>query len=156
MRLLGEGRRPELIGNDVVKGLLRDLKRLGPPQTRQEDALASVDAWETEQERRYKGRASTADKAECMRIFVRAQPTLGAALAYAEQVVNASGVIKLMTGHKSKGLEFDVVYFLDEHLVKRGEDAGQDTNLRYVICTRTKDRLIYITSEGYNGANDDS
>jgi ATP-dependent exoDNAse (exonuclease V) beta subunit len=51
-----------------------------------------------------------------------------------------------MTGHKAKGLEFDVVYHLDRHLIRLGEE--QEDNLRYVIDTRAKDELYYITSAG--------
>jgi DNA helicase IV len=40
-----------------------------------------------------------------------------------------------MTGHGSKGLEFDHVYFLDQHLIGKEE---QEPNLRYVIATRAR------------------
>jgi len=84
-----------------------------------------------------------------MRLFVRASDTLGIAIARVEQIANIKGSIKLMTGHKSKGLEFPHVYFLDEHLINPERDP-QANNLRYVIATRAQETLTYITSEGYN------
>jgi len=53
-----------------------------------------------------------------------------------------------MTGHRSKGLEFPHVYFLDEHLINPERDP-QANNLRYVIATRAQETLTYIKSDDY-------
>ncbi len=48
-----------------------------------------------------------------------------------------------MTGHKSKGLEFNTVYHLDPWLI--GDDE-QELNLKYVIGTRSADSYFEINS----------
>jgi superfamily I DNA/RNA helicase len=60
----------------------------------------------------------------------------------------AEGRIKLMTGHRSKGLEYDRVFFLDQFLLKK---EGQDPNVRYVIQTRARESLFYVESAGWIG-----
>lgn len=65
------------------------------------------------------------------------------------------GKVVLSTIHKAKGLEADTVFFLDEHLLyKMSGDVGtwthtQEKNLEYVAITRAKNRLVYISSEGF-------
>jgi superfamily I DNA/RNA helicase len=65
------------------------------------------------------------------------------------------GKVVLSTIHKSKGLEADTVFILDEHLLyKMSGDEGtwthtQEKNLEYVAITRAKNRLVYISSEGF-------
>ncbi len=59
--------------------------------------------------------------------------------------------ICLSTIHKSKGLEADYVYILDEHLIpskfaKSLEQKQQEYNLKYVARTRAKKALYYIES----------
>ena len=149
MRLIKAGRRPEILGNDITKGLIKTLKKLGDTQMSQDQALT---AWESEAKRlrtRYKDSNFINDKIDCILYFLEDQPTLGLAIARAEQVMNSTGSLRLMTGHKSKGLEFNDVFFLDQHLIRQG---GQEDNLRYVIATRSKDRLTYVTSEGFEQA----
>lgn len=60
--------------------------------------------------------------------------------------------VTLCTGHKAKGLEFSVAYFLNEHLIpsKYATTPGQlqqEDNLRYVIATRSLDKLYYVEVE---------
>jgi ATP-dependent exoDNAse (exonuclease V) beta subunit len=64
-------------------------------------------------------------------------------------VLNAPGRIKLMTGHKAKGLEFNRVFFLDRYLLQK---KGQDLNVRYVIETRAREALYYVDSRDWIGA----
>jgi superfamily I DNA/RNA helicase len=87
------------------------------------------------------------DQADCLVIFAEQGPTLGDALVYAEHLMTAKGPILLMTGHKAKGLEFDDVFILDRHLVRMEEE--QDRNLMYVMQTRSKSSLTYVTSDGW-------
>lgn len=149
LRLLRAGRKPQLLGNDVVKGLVRDMKKLSKNMALpSEDCLPLIKQWEERQKKRIKNKSIIADKAECMLLFLEDQPTLGLAIAQAERIDSMTGTIQLMTGHKSKGLEFDEVFFLDEHLINPERDPQAD-NLRYVIATRAKKRLIYVKSEDY-------
>ena len=81
--------------------------------------------------------------ADCMKVFASHGSTLGTAIAYAEHLFAQKGTIRLMTGHKAKGLEFETVYFLDPWLCREDE---QDLNLRYVIQTRSLNNLYEINS----------
>lgn len=148
IKLLIAGRPVELHGRDVVAGLTKIMRKFGGSDLRNVDVLDKIDVWEEQQKAKNKHRAhgSIEDRAECMRIFASQGLTLGDALAYAQHMVQMHSPLKMMTGHKAKGLEFDNVFFLDEELIGITE---QEPNLRYVIITRAKETLTYINSEGY-------
>lgn len=150
MRLLKEGIYPTVWGNDIAAGIINQLEKLGPRNMSREQALVAIADLHEKKAKRVRNQGLLRDKMECLRIFVRETETLGDAMNRAKQVFNSRGKVQLMTGHKSKGHEFTNVFFLDAELV--GND-GQDPNLRYVICTRSKDRLTYIDSAGW--ANDE-
>ena len=65
------------------------------------------------------------------------------------------GKVVLSTVHKSKGLEADTVFFLDTELLYNfcggpgSWSRDQEANLEYVAITRAKNRLVYITSNGF-------
>ena len=86
-----------------------------------------------------------------MNIMIRQTNTLGEAIEYLEALLSRKGRIYLMTGHKSKGLEFDRVWFLDKDLCRIERD--QDANIKYVIETRAKTQLAYVTSDSLIGAS---
>lgn len=145
IKLLKQGRHSEVGSTDIAKQLLKIMTKFGEKKLIQPDVLDKIDAWERKEidKTRRHGHGPIQDKAECMRVFAQAGSTLGDALHYINHLINSSSPLKLMTGHKSKGLEFDHVFFLDEELV--GPD-DQDPNLRYVICTRAKETLTYVNS----------
>ncbi len=151
MRLLISGRRPKIIGNDITQGLVKDLKKLGKPDLPQEAALAAFDLHAHKLRTRYKNSAFINDKLACMSFFLAEAPSLGLAIANAERILTLEGPIQLLTGHKSKGMEYENVFFLDEHLIDSNRGGAQEDNLRYVICTRAKCNLTYITSAGWSG-----
>ena len=67
-------------------------------------------------------------------------PTVGPVV---DRLLASKFGVTLSTGHKAKGLEWrDVVFYQPELL---GEN-GQETNLRYVIETRTLDRLTLVSN----------
>ena len=146
LRFLKAGRYPQIIGNDVGKSLLKILKKFGPLNTPQASVFASIDSWKEEKLKKTRSPGSIHDQAECLRIFAEQGNDLGDAIAYAEHIFNSQGPIQLMTGHKSKGLEFDHVFILDKHLL-RLDDEGQDKNVLYVMQTRAKQTLTYIDTE---------
>ena len=122
----------------------------------QKDVLNAIDVWEQEKLRKSRNAAAATDKAECLRVFASFGPTLGAAIGYAEHIFAAQGPVQLLSGHKSKGLEWDTVYHLDPHRVpspfaKEGEALEQELNVRYVIETRAKKELFFIRLDGFNG-----
>ena len=141
-RLLSQGRSISIAGSDIGPKLIGLMRKLGPESLTRNQACSAVDAWLAERSAR--GSKTADDMAACMRIFIEHGQSLGQAISYAEHLFSQRGSIRMMTGHKAKGLEFDLVYFLDPWLC--GDDE-QDLNLRYVITTRSADRLYKIDSE---------
>lgn len=147
LRLIRAKRRPEIIGNDIGKNLLKILKKFGDADMPQVEVLKAIKAWETEKLRKSRSKSSVSDQAECLRVFATESDNLGGIIAFAETVFAQTGPIKMMTGHKSKGLEYDNVFFLDQHLIDT--EKQQEANLRYVIQTRAKKSLTYVMTEGF-------
>ena len=63
--------------------------------------------------------------------------------------VDKTDSIMLCTIHKSKGLEADIVYILNENLIpskfaKSAEQLKQENNLKYVARTRAKNELYFL------------
>lgn len=143
--LLQRHRYPQLVGNDVGKSLITTMKKFGSGTMKRDAVLAAIDSWEAKKAAKARRKASVHDQAACMRVFATEGSTLAEILAYAEALLARGGPVKLMTIHKSKGLEFDHVYLLDDFLIK---DDQQDQNLKYVAQTRAKSTLTYISTEG--------
>lgn len=153
IRMLRAGRRPQVWGNDIAAALVRDMEKLGPGTMRREDALKALRKMHEEKERKLRresAKQALADRMHCISIFIEDAETLAGAITFAQTVLNASGKVDLCTGHKSKGHEWQRVFFLDESLI--GTD-DQENNLRYVIATRAQGVLTYIDSSNYAGEN---
>jgi hypothetical protein len=150
IKLLIEGRRPFLYSNDIIATIVKDLKSLAPKRldTPRDDLIQRLEVWTKQNLKKYRNSPRVHDKAEAMRVFIESGDTLGEAIAAAEKVAASKGPITLITGHKSKGLEWDNVFFLDEHLLNPDRDP-QANNLRYVIATRAKRSLTYVTSDNF-------
>lgn len=146
IKLLNAKRYPELVGNDIGKALLKVLEKFGDHALPRSEVLESIRLWREAKLVKARDKSKVHDQAACLTVFANEGETLGDAIAYAKHIFSMAGPVKLMTGHKAKGLEFDEVFFLDEHLIG---DRGQERNLRYVIITRAKQRLTYVTSEGW-------
>lgn len=140
-KLIASGHGINMVGSEIGPRLVTTLRKLGDEQIGQLQALAAVDGWLAV--KLAKESKSAPDMAECMRIIIRQGSTLGTAVAYAEHLFKQRGAIQLLTGHKSKGLEFPLVYHLDPHII--GE-SPQDRNIRYVIQTRSSDKYFEIDS----------
>lgn len=140
-RLIGHGHSVSVAGSDIGPRLVAIMKRLGDDSLTRAQTLSAINDWEAE--KLAKESRNAPDMAECMRIFARQGDGLSQAISYAEHLFKQQGSIKLMTGHKSKGLEFDHVIHIDPWLCA---DTEQDQNLRYVISTRSRDRLVEVDS----------
>jgi len=120
------------------------MNKFGPETMRREQVFESIEHWLGE---KLAAQSTTAsDMADCMRVFAAFGKTLGQATGYAEYLFQQGGTITLTTGHKAKGLEWDKVYHLDPFLI-RVDKEEQEKNLKYVITTRSKDRLYEIESK---------
>lgn len=143
LRMLSTGHKVDVAGCDIGHRVIRQLSKLGDESLSRPQLLRRIAEWEDE--RLSLDSKTASDTADCMRLFATNADSLGGAIAYAKHLfAQAGGTVRFMTGHKSKGLEFEHVYHLDPHIIS---ERGQDPNLRYVIDTRTSDLLSYINSE---------
>lgn len=140
-KLLAVGKSVSVVGSELGPRVVGIMKKLGDESMRTPQVLTEIESW---REEKLKAESKTAnDTADCMRVFAEHGTTLGSAIKYAELLFSSNGTIRLLTGHKSKGLEFTDVYFLDPWLCS---DTEQDRNLRYVIQTRSRQNLFTIDS----------
>jgi hypothetical protein len=152
-RLIKAGRGVKLLGFDIGPQLVKTMKKLGPMSMLQAEVLRAINSWETEMLAKKNSASSISDRADCMRVFAAEGDTLAEACAYADHLFKASGPIELLSGHKSKGLEWDTVLHLDpwripSQYAEGQEEVEQELNIRYVIETRPKKSLYLITMEG--------
>lgn len=151
LRLLTAGRGCNLVGSDLGPGLVKTLKKLGPPELTQKEAFHAIEQWKAERLVRAKDKHAVEDKAECLRVFVDFGSTLGVATAYCEGIFKSKGNIQLLSIHKAKGLEWNTVYHLDPWRIPSAyaetkEALAQEWNLKYVAITRAKEAYFEIDS----------
>jgi hypothetical protein len=139
LRLLSNKRSVSVAGSDIGPRLIALMRKLGPDSMLKASVMSSIDGWLSE--RLAKESKTAEDLAACMKVFAEFGSSLGQAISYAEHLFGQKGTIRLLTGHKAKGLEFDTVYHLDPWLI--GDDE-QELNLRYVIQTRSANRYYEI------------
>ena len=152
IRLLKNGRYPQIIGNDIGKGLMKIMRKFGNEAMSRDEVMGSIDLWEAQKLAKTRAVGKVHDQASCMRVFANHGENLGQAIAYAEHLFASQGPIQMMTGHKSKGLEFDTVFFLDQDLLRLEDGGEQEKNLKYVIQTRAKKQLFYVSSDAFDDA----
>jgi ATP-dependent exoDNAse (exonuclease V) beta subunit len=150
LELIKAGRFPELVGSDISKRLRKLLSSMGAPEMTSDELCAAIDHW-AEKEKQKKRKSSSADDIrDCLLVFAEAAVNLEAALARLDHLMNATGPVKLMTGHKSKGLEYPNVLILNRELLNPQKNP-QDANLLYVMQTRAMHQLFYATLTDFNG-----
>jgi superfamily I DNA/RNA helicase len=140
-RLISAGRSVTVVGSELGPRLVAIMKKLGSNDMRKKDLIDAIEQWR--EEKLLANSKSANDLADCMRVFADHGDDLSAAVSYAEHLFKQCGTIRLLTGHKSKGLEFDNVFWLDPGLCDQRE---QDRNLAYVITTRSQNKLSLIDS----------
>mgnify|MGYP006935472974 CR=1 FL=1 len=148
LELIKQKRGVSLPGMDIGPRLLKTLRDFGKPDMPQEQVFHAIERWKEAGLKKPKGKGSILDRAECLRVFAEAGPNLAAAIAYAEHLFASKGPIQLMSGHKSKGLEFPVVFHLDPWRIpspysETPEQIEQERNIAYVIATRSKETLYF-------------
>jgi superfamily I DNA/RNA helicase len=142
LRLLAAKHNVSIAGSDIGPKIVGIMRKLGDESDSKVKVLEKIEAWRAD---KLEKQSTTADDtADCMRVFASFGETLGQALGYAEHLFKQQGGIQLLTGHKSKGLEWHTVYHMDPSLCG---DFDQDKNLRYVITTRSADTLYEFESK---------
>jgi superfamily I DNA/RNA helicase len=140
-RLISAGRSVTVAGSELGPRLVAIMKKLGPDSMSRKDLIDAIEFWR--EQKLMANSKSANDLADCMRVFADHGATLSSAVSYAEHLFAQQGTIRLLTGHKSKGLEFPNVYWLDPSLCDSRE---QDRNLAYVITTRSENKLNMVDS----------
>jgi DNA helicase II / ATP-dependent DNA helicase PcrA len=147
-KLLASRRSIKLVGMDIGAGLVRILRKLGPPDLKGEELERAITNWINTALAKARNPATVYDRADCIHILTRGWSNLGEAIIQAEALFKQEGPIHLLSGHKAKGLEYKTVIHLDSWRIpskyaKEGTEAyEQEMNVRYVIETRFKEKLI--------------
>lgn len=163
-RLIRERRGIQMLGRDFgagLKKLIRDLKA-----TDISSLLGKLEDWRMSQyslamaKFNYQKAESVNDKAMSISVLAEEARDIEDLLNILETLFSkVSKDITLSTGHRSKGLEWPDVFFLDQHLVPGKWDTAPGTppwvfrqalNLRYVVTTRAQDNLYYVNGEDWN------
>lgn len=142
-RLLAARRSVTVAGSEIGPKVTAILRKLGEDRTTKADTFLLISNWRDAALEKSNSPSKVNDIADCLEVFAEFGETLGQAVAYAEYLFKSQGSIKLITGHKAKGQEWDTVYHLDPWLC---QDTEQDNNLRYVIQTRSADQAFEINS----------
>jgi len=142
--LFAAGVNAEFVGHDIVQKLLGVLKSFGNCPA--EHVRQKIDLWEAQKLQRSRLPGEIRDEANALRIVTHLAQDCAGMQAHLRRLRRESGRIKLMTIHRAKGLEFNTVFLLNPDLIG---DEDQEPNLRYVAQTRAKQRLVYITNEGF-------
>lgn len=146
-RLISAGRSVTVVGSELGPRLVAIMKKLGSSGDTRRQVIDAIEQWR--EDKLLANSKSANDLADCMRVFADHGHDLGQMISYAEHLFEQVGTIRLLTGHKSKGLEFDNVFWLDPQLCDQRE---QDRNLAYVIQTRSMDKLSTIDSASISWA----
>jgi superfamily I DNA/RNA helicase len=163
-KLLRRGVGCKMLGRDIGKGLVLLAKKILPnPDTKLEDCIELINHWRQlelakasalGQESKLDG---IHDRAESLlAVAEHAMPPTADFLILALQQLFArdAGQVVLSSGHKSKGLEWDVVLHLDPWRIPSKwatseSEKIQEANLRYVIETRPKRVLVLANVEDF-------
>jgi superfamily I DNA/RNA helicase len=153
--LLRNGRAVKMVGFDIGAGLVRLLRKLGPESLSPEATRRMIEQWRDAELQKTNKPESVYDRAECL-FALTAGYSLGDAIIRADNLFKQQKGINLLSGHKSKGLEWEEVFHLDAWRIPNkwampGTEAyEQELNVRYVIETRFKQRLHLINAEGFH------
>jgi len=156
LKLLRAGRSVTIRGMDISKRLIKILQEFGDTNMPREELLGHLARWRQVQLSSGKLSEETIeDRYACLRVFAEAAPTLAGAISHAEKLFSSEGPIELLSGHKSKGLEWNHIFHLDpwrvpSQFARSWEEKEQEANLGYVITTRAKQSLTYIDLEDFD------
>jgi superfamily I DNA/RNA helicase len=162
-KLLRQSVSVTMLGRDIGKGLIALAKKIIPsPDTESGDCIALITTWQTQE--RDKARlndqeekiAGIDDRTECLLAVLDGANCGNAAALYLALdglFSREHGVVTLATGHRSKGMEYDLVLHLDPWRIpskqaRKAQADGkpqaleQEMNLLYVIETRAKLVLV--------------
>ena len=148
-----QGKKASVMGKELGKNLAYMVKKSNTHYTK--EFLAWLDEWRNEQLERLANRKNAdsspiEDKYACLCALAEHSKTTADIISNIKTLFddeNEANRITLATGHKSKGLERDRVWLLDNFK----QETAQDRNLVYVSWTRSRNVLNFVSKE-YNEA----
>lgn len=155
--LLGLKRNVYIKGEDILTGIVRFLKPYGNHTTESAKTEMNYKIEDLEKDKTDSGKIKLYYFKEDYEMYKKLSQHLSAQYETVDSLLNKvkslfidkKNAIMLCTIHKSKGLENDVVYILNESLIpskfaKSEEQKKQEYNLKYVARTRAKNELYYL------------
>ena len=152
------------VGNDTLTRVASAIKMVAKAAGNRRMSIAdAIVAWERSiAERMAKDEndgGHDMDILECCRSLMEICGTVDDALRQVsdmQRAAKAGAGIRLMTIHRAKGLEAEIVWFLEPALLPSTwvttPDQIQENNLAYVAITRARRGLHKITVDGYAGS----
>ena len=147
MKLLSANILPSYTGRDVCAQLKKIISKFGGPTLTRSVAERKAAEWFAIRDAVVRSKGFLRDQYSAILTVLSWGEDIKEALEKLTLLENAAGNIILTTGHQSKGREWENVFILDQSLIDF--DATQDKNLLYVMQTRAKSSLTYISSKGF-------
>ena len=156
--MLREGIACKIEGRDLGKNLIKlatrwKISRIDTLNARLDD-YQSNEVRKAQLAKNSKREAEAIDQVATLRIFIERCKAKGLndieQLCYEIEMLfedNVAGAVKLCTGHKAKGREWDKVYWLQSaNRMRPGQpwQEQEELNLKYVIATRAKLELVLV------------
>ena len=163
-KLIGSQIPAKVLGRDIGTNLVKLIDKLKPKGVEGKDGLLSkLGDWKEKEEARLLKAdkedliQGVEDKYDTLMAFING--TKASTVPKIKQAIedlfggNQKNAIPLCTVHKSKGLEAQRVFVLDDWMMpskyaRQDWQKEQENNLRYVAYTRAQRDLIFIDSEG--------
>lgn len=160
-KFIREGRRANIQGRDVAKGLTSTVKRMDALNAT--DLVHKLSDWSNEETKKESVKRNPSenrliaikDKFDCLMCFVEGAKTVADVLSKIETMFtdDKSGEgIKLSSIHRAKGLEAKRVFFLmpkggecPHPMAKTAWQKEQERNLFYVAVTRAIEELVFVS-----------
>lgn len=151
-----------VMGREIGQGLLSIIDKMKAADV--DDLRAKLDAYRDRETRRLESAKQEAkadalnDRLDTIEVFFDGLAEDARTIADLKNAISAlfsddmkASAVKLMTQHKSKGLEADNVFILDfklntKFMSKPSNQQKQEYNLVYVAVTRAKKQLTFIDS----------
>lgn len=165
-RFIKAGRKANIQGRDIGKGLISTIKKVAPKEDGPEaivELLTGLEAWyvgecKKENAKRNPSEAkliALQDRYDCLQVFCEDAKTVAEVVEKIERIFTDDKQgkgIRLSSIHRAKGLEASRVFLLEPkgsevpHPMARSPwQREQEMNLRYVAITRAIEELVYVS-----------
>lgn len=138
-----------LVGRDFGASVKALCEKLFTSSDSRLDMIHKVDNWyhqKTQRREKQESNLSVQDRYIAISILLRESESLNQLLQTLSYLLEQRSGVRLMSIHKSKGLEANRVFILQPELLPHPNGLPQqEANLKYVAITRAKGELYYVT-----------